>query len=167
MSAVSSEGWALQPLSFCYLCCTIITKSIPLLRMGTNLGGTYAHIKKPPCYIHKHVLVDNTHSVCLCVYTTPQPPFGEHCISEWISELEFGGFRLFHSSLPGMMGGLYLRSHSHCAAHTVCSHKLESLHCKSMELHQFAQAEELAQNVLVVLHSVKTMFIIESNTKCS
>ncbi|CAN0216405.1 unnamed protein product, partial [Bubo scandiacus] len=31
-----------------------------------------------------------------------------------------------------------------------------------MELHQFAQAEELAKYVLVTLHSEKTMFIIES-----
>lgn len=66
--------------------------------------------------------------------------------------------------------GLYLRKESYCncaVAHTVYSHKLESLHLKSMELHLFAQAEELAKYVLVTLHSKKTMFIIESNTKCS
>lgn len=66
--------------------------------------------------------------------------------------------------------GLYLRKESYCnyaLAHTVYSHKLELLRLKSMELHQFAQAEELAEYVLVTLHSEKTMFIIESNTKCS
>lgn len=66
--------------------------------------------------------------------------------------------------------GLYLRKKSYCnyaVAHTVCSHKLESLYLKSMKLHQFAQAEDLAKYVLVTLHSEKTMFIIESNTKCS
>jgi len=69
-----------------------------------------------------------------------------------------------------MLMGLHLRKGSYCkyaVARTVCSHKLELLHMKSMELHQFAQAEELAKYVLVTLHSQKTMFIIESNTKCS
>lgn len=41
LSAVTSEGWTPQPLSFCYLCYTIITKSIPLRKMGTNIEGTY------------------------------------------------------------------------------------------------------------------------------
>lgn len=66
--------------------------------------------------------------------------------------------------------GLYLRKKSYfnyAVAHTVCSHKLELLYLKSMELHQFVQAEDLAKYVLVTLHSEKTMFIIESNTKCS
>lgn len=51
---------------------------------------------KTPCYIHKRVLVPNTHSVCLCMWTTPWPPFGEQ---EQLSEMQ-GWFRAskpFHS----------------------------------------------------------------------
>lgn len=47
--------------------------------------------------------------------------------------------------------GLYLRKDSYCnyaVAHCLLT-KLELLHLKSMELHQFAQAEELAKSVLV------------------
>lgn len=65
--------------------------------------------------------------------------------------------------------GLYLTKESYsnyAVAHAVYSDKLELLHLKAMEPHQFAQ-EELAKYVLVTLHSEKTMFIIESNTKCS
>lgn len=36
-----------------------------------------------------------------------------------------------------------------------------------MELHKFAQAKEPVKYVLVTLLSEKTIFIIESNTKCS
>lgn len=70
LSAVSSEGWALQPLLFCCLCYTIITKSIPLLRMGTNIGGTYvqthAHINHHVTSINECLYI--THTVCAHVH---------------------------------------------------------------------------------------------------
>lgn len=40
---------------------------------------------KPPGYLHKRVLVHNTHSVCPRTYATPGQPFGEQ---EWLSEME-------------------------------------------------------------------------------
>lgn len=84
VSAVSSEGWALQHLSFCYLCYMISPKrAFPLWEWEPVCVNTCTH--KTPCYIHKCVLVHNRHNACLCTYTTPWLPFGEQ---EWLSEME-------------------------------------------------------------------------------